>query len=100
MPSETHYPGIARAALLIALDNGGINRHRSQQQQERERERWLATQPEEILASVDAWLATLSDDQLEQVCCGGEGEPEREAVMADAPPFTDELLNSYFDEVC
>ncbi|NMG39854.1 hypothetical protein GRZ55_11420 [Chelativorans sp. ZYF759] len=97
---KTTYPGIARAALLIALDNGGINRFRSQQQQEREMARWLATQPEHEIKPVDAWLATLSDEQMEQVCCGGEGEPEQAAAMADAPPFTNEILNSYFEEVC
>lgn len=94
------YPGIRRAALEIAFDNGGINRHRSQKQQGREYERWIAKQPPDILSAIDAWLVSLSNDDLFELCCGGEGEPEREAITAKAPPFTEQLLNDYFDEVC
>lgn len=94
------YTGISRAAFLIAIDNGGINRFRSERQQAKEMKRWLATQPEEILVPVDAWLSTLTEDQMEAVCCGGEGEPEQVAAMAGAPPFTNDILNSYFEEVC
>ena len=94
------YPGIARACLLIALDNGGINRDRSEAQQNREMKRWLAKQPEDVLTAIDAWLSSLSDDDLDTFCCGGEDEPETEAIRATAPLFTDDLLNSYFDEVC
>lgn len=94
------YPGIARACLLIALDNGGINRERPVARQRRDMERWIAKQPQEILPAIDAWLAALSDEDLDAFCCGGEDEPETEAIRATAPPFTDQLLNDYFDEVC
>lgn len=94
------YPGIARAALLIALDNGGINRDRSVARQRADFERWIARQPDGPLPAIDAWLAALSDHDLEEFCYGGEGEPEHEALALKAPPFTDDLLNTYFDEVC
>lgn len=94
------YPGIQRAALEIALDNGGINRFRSKKQQSREFERWIAKQPADILPAIDAWLSCLSDKDLNTLCCGGEGEPETEAIRQFAPPFTEQLLNDYFDEVC
>lgn len=94
------YPGIARAALEIALDNGGINRFRSERKQRRELSNFLERQPQEILPAIDAWLGGLSQEDLQEFCCGGLGEPERELVAKDAPPFTDQLLNDYFDEVC
>lgn len=94
----SEYPGIRRAALQIAYDNGGINRHREEAQMLREFDRWIARQPNEILPDIDAWLASLSGDNLETVCCG-EGS-EQLAALKTAPPFTHELLNDYFNEVC
>ena len=93
------FPGIARAALEIALDNGGINRFRSEKMLRNELAEFLERQPQEILPAIDAWLSGLSEDDLRNFCSGGEGEPERELVAASAPPFTDQLLNDYFDEV-
>lgn len=98
--ADMDYSGIARACFLIAIDNGGINRGRSEAMQKRDMGRWLAKQPSDTLPEIDAWLSALSDDDLDTFCCGGEDEPETEAVRATAPPFTDQLLNDYFDEVC
>lgn len=98
--SETgaEYPGIYRAALEIALDNGGINRDRPVGQHKAEFERWLAHQPSDLLPAIDKWLSGLSDEKLSTVCAGEHTEMLE--AIADAPPFTDSLLNSYFDEVC
>lgn len=95
-----NFPGIARATLLIALDNGGINRGRSVQVQRRDLEKFLARQPSEILPAIDQWLSGLTKEDLDTFCCGGEGEPETEALRRRAPAFTDKLLNDYFNEVC
>ena len=100
MAAADRFPGIARAALEIALDNGGINRFRSETQQRRELSEFLERQPQEILPAIDGWLSSLSHADLQNFCSGGEGEPEREAVAAFAPPFTDQLLNEYFEEAC
>jgi hypothetical protein len=94
----TRFPGISRAALEIALDNGGINRFRPPKQQQRELSKFLERQPQEILPAIDAWLASLSDDDLSTACCGEHSEME--AILLTAPPFTDQLLSDYFDEVC
>lgn len=98
--SKVPYPGLYAACLEIALDNGGINRFRPQKQQQREYRRWLATQVEEVVRPIDAWLSTLSEETLILVCSGGEGEAETEQAKAGAPPFLDDVLNSYFEEVC
>ena len=93
------YPGIAAACLAIALDNGGINRTRGAKKWRADYRRWIAKR-DGNLAEIDAWLAALSHDALEMVCAGGQDEPETIAAKADAPPFMDDLLNDYFDEVC
>lgn len=92
------FPNIYRAALEIALDNGGINCTRSVGRQKREFEKWLAKQPQEPLPDIETWLSGLSDEQLQSAVSGGE--PEDKALLATAPPFTDDLLTRYFDEVC
>lgn len=98
MTDKIAYPGILRAALEISLDNGGINRSRAEPQMRKELAQFLAHQPSDILPAIDKWLAALSDNDLETVCCGEQSEMA--AVMQDAPPFTDKLLNDYFEEVC
>jgi hypothetical protein len=92
------YPGIARAALEIALDNGGISRGRSEKQMMRELSRFLAKQPAEMLPPINDWLAGLSDDEMQTVCAGEE--IEMESATVSAPPFTNDLLNDYFEQVC
>jgi hypothetical protein len=95
-----HYPGIAKACFEIAIDNGGINRDRSEADQRKAFEAWLPTQPAEWLGPIETWLSSLSVDNILLVASGGEDEPETLAAREGAPPFTDDLLNAYFDEVC
>lgn len=92
------FPGIAKAALEIAYDNGGINRYRTEKKMLGELDKFLSTQPGELLPAIDAWLSSLSSDDLELVCAGEQSEAAK--VLAEAPPFTDQLLNDYFEEVC
>lgn len=94
----TQWPGITRAALEIAYDNGGVNRLRSEDQVRREIAAWLARQPADVLPAIDAWLSSLSDAELSDFCAGGDDRSQE--LAAAAPPFTDQLLNQYFDEVC
>lgn len=92
------FPGIKQAALAITYDNGGVFAGRSEKQMLRELGRWLDKQPEEIIQPVDTWLSALSEEEMEIACCGEDDERER--LLASAPPFTDDLLNAYFNEVC
>lgn len=92
------FPGVKQAALTIAYDNGGIFVGRTEKQMLRELGRWLDKQPEEMLQPIDAWLSALSKEGMEIACCGEDDERER--LLASAPPFTDDLLNAYFNEVC
>lgn len=90
------YPGIARAAHLISLDNGGCNRFRSEVDRLRDLDRFLAQQQID-LRQIDEWLGNLSDDDLDEMCCGCFGEPRHEELLRQAPPFTDTLLNDFFE---
>jgi hypothetical protein len=91
------YQNIARACFAICIDNGGINRERSEQQWRDEfaafinREAW----PPEILVAIDAWLGTLAADDLETVCAGVDTEAM--TLMESAPPCTQEVLDAYFE---
>lgn len=101
----TLYPNIAKACFEIALDNDGINRERTEAQWRADYLAWIARNdscPPEILAAVDAWLGTLSSEQLEVVAVGGDDEREALQILDRAPlwSWTDALLNAYFDEVC
>lgn len=97
MTGNERYPGISRATLLIATDNGGINRDRSVKQQRKDLCRWLAGQPTEMIEPIEAWLSKLSDDEMAIVCCDPD---EGGDLMKLAPPFTDDFLDRYFHEVC
>jgi hypothetical protein len=92
------FPGIKRAALEIAYDNGGINRFRPEVVVLHELEQFLARQPSELLPDIDGWLSGLSDADLETVCCGEESD--QLSLVKTAPPFTHQLLDDYFNEVC
>lgn len=90
---------IRRACLLISRSNGGINRDRSELKVLREMQHFLDLCPyRDEFPAIDAWLGTLTPEQFETVCDGEQTEADE--IMADAPPFTNELLNNYFEVVC
>jgi len=91
------YPGITRAALLVALDNGGINRDRSREDFESALQFFLGDRTEDNLPEIDRWLAGLSDDDLDTACCGEETEMLE--FLKQSPKGTDALLNAIFEEV-
>jgi hypothetical protein len=92
-------PGILRAFESIALDNGGINWNRSSEQHQRECAEWLDEIKDQFdIVMIDAWLSSLSDDDLETACNGLD--TDMEALMQEAPPDTSDFLNLYFNEVC
>ncbi len=92
------YPGIWRAAREIAYANGGVNRDRPEDQVGKEFGAWIAKQPSDPLMLIDIFLSSLSDDVLNTLCDGEESDAN--AILRNAPPFTSDLLNRYFDEVC
>lgn len=94
------YPGIAKACFLVALDNGGINRGRSVKRWRKDYARWIGKQDVPTISQIDTWFRSLTDEQLNDACVGGTGEPEVEAIRATAPAFMDDILNTYFEEVC
>jgi hypothetical protein len=89
---------IRKACLLISYSNGGVNRDRSEARVLREMQHFIDSRPyNSELKAIDAWLGTLTPDQLETVCDGEQTEAE--AITKVAPAFTETLLNEWFD-VC
>jgi hypothetical protein len=79
------YPNLKRVALELAYDNGMINRCCSE-------ELWLSSiEPiigaegvyHEDLVAWDAWLGTLTDEEIQTVACGETSDMEK--IMANAP---------------
>lgn len=100
MMQHKRYPGIWRACFEIKIDNGGLHRDRSERQVKEEFNTWLtciADTGADLLA-IDAWLAALSDDDLGTITAGEMNDMA--AKMNSAPPFTEKLLNDYFEEIC
>lgn len=89
----SRYPGIKRAALEIAYDNGGIHRGRSEKRMLREFGHWLERQPSDLLPDIDKWLSALSEVDLQTVCAGEVSEAD--ALLASSPPFTNPCLSGY-----
>lgn len=96
--SKHRYPGIARAALEMAYDNGGVNRDRPEQVSIDELDAVLAADGFDIafdLQQISDWLLALPDDQLSTAVAGEHSDVA--ALMGRAPPGADELLNAIFD---
>ena len=89
------YETIYRAFLMIALDNGGINRNRSSLMQKADAESFLSkcTEP---LDEIEKWLSNLSEEDLLLLCT----DSETFELNNELPEFIDKFLDKYFDEVC
>lgn len=95
------YPGLRRAALEIAYDNGMVNRTTTE-------EKWLTSLDPIVgatgvdhadLQAMSEFIDTLTEEELNELCCGGQGEPEQEAVLNRAPDREklDGMLNDIFE---
>lgn len=93
-------PGIERAALQIALDNGGIFRDRPTWVWREEFREWLSKRTEPNLDEIDAWLSSLTDDLLDTFATGCEEDSRFEELQKASPKGANELLDDYFNEVC
>lgn len=88
---------IRKACLLISYSNGGVHRGRSETKVLRDLQHFIDSRPyADEMKSINAWLGTLSEQQLETVCDGDQDEAE--AITRSAPPFTEALLNEWFEE--
>ena len=101
-----NYPGLKKAALLIAYDNGMINMIEPE-------EKYLRRCDEVVgadgvyhadLQVWNDWLETLTGEQMEVVCCGEEMEMQElmalapDAVECDPNEFSlTDLLNRFFE---
>lgn len=72
------YPNIKAAYLTMESCNGGINRNRSQEDACRESDAVIGAEGvyHDDLVQIDAWLGTLSDEQILTFVDGEESEIE------------------------
>lgn len=89
-------PNIKRAALLIAYDNGMINRKQSEEQYLELVEKAISEfsfSSEEI----DTWLLSLTNGELNTICCGEVSDAQFVLEEQKAPAGTVDLLDRMFD---
>ena len=96
------YPGIKKAALLIAYDNGIINRLKPEQQWLESLDAVLGTNSvaEEDLDWFDQWLLSLDETNFHTACCGEETDMKKVADMAPSSRNGEsmhKLLNTIFE---
>ncbi len=91
------YPSFAKACFAVTIDNGGINRTRSAKAWRGDYRKWAVAQQD--LTEINAWCATLTNEQITEWAIGGDDEPEKKRLQASAPAFADQMLDKYFDEV-
>src|SRR3546814_17598813 len=82
------FPGIARAALEISYDNGGIDADRTEAKLLRQLDRFLERCGIDsgYLPLIDTWLAGLTEAKIEELCTGSVKEGD--AVLQTAPACT------------
>lgn len=91
------YPGLARAALEMAYDNGGVTRDRDESVTIDELDQVLVNEGDlhYDLKAISDWLEALPDDDLVIAVAGETNEMAK--LMAGAPAGTDDLLNAIFN---
>lgn len=95
------YPNIYKACFEVTLDNGGLNRDRSENQIEEEFDAWLLGVEENEnwdLKAMDTWIGTLIKEDLEILTAGEETEMME--LSALGPPHINDMLNAWFDGPC
>ncbi|ANJ20747.1 hypothetical protein HYO99_gp13 [Roseobacter phage RD-1410W1-01] len=90
-------PTILRVALLIAYDNGMVNRNESEDDFVGTTASILGEVPLIELIKLEAFLKTLNPIQLNIIAAGEDTESK--ALLADAPnpEFADTLFNRIFE---
>lgn len=107
MTYKERFPGLCRATLELAYDNGGINRDRSEDDCLHEfalylEEHWLRAEHAGLrtmllcaVIVIDDWLSQLSDEDV-NTACNGE-ETEAAAILETAPHGTSDILDGIFE---
>lgn len=89
---------LRRAAMLIALDNGMINRGQTELEFMETTDAVLARAPLAMLCALDAFLGELSGDELQTACCGEYHDAADVLIEAPDPRFASHVLECVFNE--
>jgi hypothetical protein len=89
------YSGIYSAAKEIAYDNGLINRHQTEDAFMSKVYHLVLSKPELLGREYDAFLRTLSNDDLDTLCCGEETDQQQ--IEAQGPKGLSDFLTEVFE---
>lgn len=90
-------PTILRVALLIAYDNGMVNRNESEDDFVGTTASILGEVPLIELIKLEAFLKTLNNIQLNIIAAGEDTESKALLAGAPDPAFADNLFNRIFE---
>lgn len=101
------FPGIWKATLAMAYDNGAVNAERSESELAADLLTWVNLRPRVItfMLATDRWLDGLSEEDLSTVCCGEEAEADAlirktgAPIHRHLPRYARRLLNDIFEQV-
>lgn len=96
------WTGIVQATLEMSHDNGGIHRYRAEEEVIDALGEVLGAEGvyDDDLDKIDAWLNTLTKDELLIVVAGEEREMEALVSKSPDPEKTQGLLNDIFEHAC
>lgn len=95
-----NFAGIKAAALSMGYDNGLINRFCSEGSFLDQRDEVVGADGVDLvdLIKINDFLCSLTEEQLNELCNGCEGEPEQEAVLSLWTGDRD-MLNGFLNDL-
>lgn len=92
MNFQEDYPKLNAAAWLIAHDSGAINRAEDSSAIIAQMQQSAIDYHQANLSLAEQFLSGLSEDDLEELCCGEEG-------VISAPEYVSEILDTMYDHM-
>jgi hypothetical protein len=87
-----NFPAVFSAFMQIDLDNGAVNRYEPAATSYDVPEPWIA-----VLREADSALKSLTEEHLEEFCCGEYSDALEIAAQYGIPESVNGLLNAYFN---
>lgn len=89
------YPNLHAACFAIALARGDVNRFSDATDVHNSIADWVDRQDDNDLPPIEAWLGTLTKDELDIVTDGDDEDAKR--ILTRSPPLSADLLARFFE---
>jgi hypothetical protein len=89
-----NYPTITKALLIMAYDNGVVNRSRTEKEVLEKADNEIADQTDKQLSKFENELAQYSESDLDTICAGDQDDPTVKSVSSKTNYFLNTLFES------